>query len=106
YVGGVDEIDARLARGCDDAPGFVERRLFAEHHGTQAQRGNAQVAGAEAAVFHGGSPSGVMETSGARGRAATAYRYRARLAAPHGASQSVKPSLRMPITGAPLSLLQ
>jgi hypothetical protein len=35
-VGGVDEIQAVVARRRDDARGFLVGRLFPEHHGAQA----------------------------------------------------------------------
>ena len=54
-VGGVDEIHTLFARRSDDARGLVVRRLFAEHHGAQAQRRYAEVAVSQSAVIHGGS---------------------------------------------------
>ncbi len=43
-VGGVDEIQAVVARGSDDARGLVIGRLLAEHHGAQAQGRYAKIA--------------------------------------------------------------
>ena len=52
HIGGVDEVDAVLARRGNDAGGVAQRRLLAEHHGAQAQGRDFQVAFSEAAVVH------------------------------------------------------
>ncbi|MNM76661.1 hypothetical protein D3C81_884910 [compost metagenome] len=52
-IGGVDEIDAVVTGAGHDAGGLGLVGLVREHHGAQAQGGNVQVAGAEAAVLHG-----------------------------------------------------
>ncbi|MNT08093.1 hypothetical protein D3C72_1428220 [compost metagenome] len=53
-VGGIDEIHAVVTRAGNDAGGLGLVGLVGKHHGAQAQRRDAQVAGAEAAVGHGG----------------------------------------------------
>jgi hypothetical protein len=51
-IGGVDEVDALLARLVDDAEGFRIGRLLPEHHGTERERGNLEGAAAEITIVN------------------------------------------------------
>ena len=55
-VGGVDEINAGGEGRIDDAPSDRLIRLFAEHHGAEADRRYRQSAVAKASIFHCYSP--------------------------------------------------
>ncbi|MNY31507.1 hypothetical protein D3C86_1656730 [compost metagenome] len=60
-VGGIDEVDALLARLVDDAEGDVIRRLVAEHHGPQRQRRHLEGTAPEIAILnHSKSPFQLM----------------------------------------------